>query len=157
VNESPEGGRATGIGPLPATRRPDGTEMEASFRTQAFFARSQRRFAEPDWLSSSTFERLRSTSCVCDSGGAVPDDGGAEPASRECRMGESPARRPEGAAPGPQGARSATVLVPASERVPVAARCGAVAVPEPALRERSALRTSQRPSQALYSDRGVSR
>lgn len=40
-------------------------------------------------------------------------------------MGESPARRPSGAAPGPQGAQSATVLVPASERVPVALRWAA--------------------------------
>lgn len=74
-------------------------------------------------------------------------------------MGESPARRPEGAAPGTQGGRRPTVLVPASERVPVAVAEAVVvaeAVPEPALRERSGLRTGRRVSQALYLNRGVS-
>lgn len=69
-------------------------------------------------------------------------------------MGKSPAAK-RSEQPGMQGGRRPTVLVPERARFPLRCGSGAVAVPDPAIRERSAVRCRLRPRQALSRHPGV--
>lgn len=84
--------------------------------------------------------------------GQKPGTGRSRPVSPECSSFPKGARSSSRAATSPAAQPKAS-----SPRRPWLSCAVAVAVPEPALRERSALRTCLRTSQALYSDRVCSR